>query len=63
MNLKERMLTNARENAQKHIAAIENIIKNTTIWTGGESDMTADYIWGNCTLEELLKVLNENDQN
>jgi len=23
----------------------------------GESDMTADYIWGNCTIEELEAIL------
>ena len=28
-------------------------------WLTSERDQTADYIWGNCTLEELLTHLEE----
>jgi hypothetical protein len=63
---KERMvlyLEFARECAIKNIEIINNLcaaVKGTI----GEADMTADYIWGNCTLDELLaKIENDKEAN
>ena len=52
-------LLNAKEEARYYIKRINMLCERAAQFTH-EADMTADYIWGNCTLEELLKVLSEN---
>ena len=54
--IQDTILLNARREAKYHLLCIEKLCEIAEKATG-ESDMTADYIWGNCTLEELLKEL------
>jgi len=52
-------LTEIKRVADAKIKFIQYLEKRAEGLTG-EADMTADYIWGNCTLEQLLAHLGDN---